>query len=536
MNRLASILAVLAALALAVFVAAALGIAAYVITSPIFKLDSMPSEALAGRGGLPAAEIIFFTIISMTYLLWATLPLSLGSSRQFDPKALLQYPISFRKLFAVDFASELASLQSIFTVPAILALGIGAGFAKGKPVQGLLIAVIAVVFGMALSKCITASVGSLLRRKRTRGETLLAVLGVSAGLGGALFAQVIPEVIKYSGSVTGLRWTPPGAIAFAMTDGLLDGATAQYALALLLSIFYGALFVLIAFWLSHRSVFNTGRRARSSSTSVERKGLRLGWNLPLLSPPLAGVVEKEFRYILRNAMLRMMALMPFVLIMIRLLNRRNFKETVAGGGGLSVELWKYGEPLLTAGSILYVFLILTGLSCNLFAFEDAGMRTLVLSPVNRTNFLIGKNIAINSVALVLCTLVLVVSQVVFRDVTPGVLLFSVLTFLIYAPLTSVIGNWLSMYFPKRMKIGSRMNVSGAVGLLLIPMILLMTLPPLAAIAAGFITKSLMVEYATLALLALISIGFYLLVIRPQGELMEARELKILEAVTDAGSD
>ena len=87
-----------------------------------------------------------------------------------------------------------------------------------------------------------------------------------------------------------------------------------------------------------------------------------------------------------------------------------------------------------------------------------------------------------------------------------------------------------------MKIGTRMNVSGVVGLLLIPMILLLGLPPVAAVAAGFIAQSLWVEYATLAVLALMSISLYLIVIRSQGETLEQRELQVLEAVTDPGND
>ena len=72
----------------------------------------------------------------MCYLLWATLPLSIGSSRQFDPGNLLLYPISLRKLFAVDLVSEVASLQSMFAIPAIIAIGIGAGLAAGKSRRG----------------------------------------------------------------------------------------------------------------------------------------------------------------------------------------------------------------------------------------------------------------------------------------------------------------------------------------------------------------------------------------------------------------
>jgi hypothetical protein len=100
---------------------------------------------------------------------------------------------------------------------------------------------------------------------------------------------------------------------------------------------------------------------------------------------------------------------------------------------------------------------------------------------------------------------------------------------------SVMGNWFSVRFPKRMKFGKRLNVSGVVGLLLIPMILVLALPPLAATAAGYVAQSLLIEYATLAVLAVLSIGFYLVTINAQGESLQQRELEILEAVNDPGN-
>ena len=101
---------------------------------------------------------------------------------------------------------------------------------------------------------------------------------------------------------------------------------------------------------------------------------------------------------------------------------------------------------------------------------------------------------------------------------------------------AVVGNAISIRFPKRMKFGKRMNVSGAAGLLLIPIIILLSLPPLAAAAAGYIAQSWLVEYATLALLAVIAVGTYLLVIGSQGEALQRREVEILEAVSEPSDE
>jgi hypothetical protein len=196
-NRIATTLGMLAALVFAVSMAAGLGFAAYAITAPDFGLQAMRVDTGRGPRAIPSAEFIFFSIFSMTYLLWSTLPLSIGSSRQFDPGHLLLYPINFRKLFAVDFISEVASLQSVFAIPAILAVGIGVGLARGKLATAILISIIAVAFGVALSKCVSTSIGSLLRKKRTRGETMLALIGTVAGLAGVLLAQVAPLLFRH---------------------------------------------------------------------------------------------------------------------------------------------------------------------------------------------------------------------------------------------------------------------------------------------------------------------------------------------------
>lgn len=537
-NRIASVLGLLLALALSLLMAFGLGFAAYALTSPDFGFQSFQAKTAADSGELPSAEFIFFAIFAMTYLVWATVPLSMGSSRQFDPGNLLLYPISLRKLFAVDFISEIATIPSIFAIPSILAVGVGAGLAHRHLIAGLLIALCAAAFGLALSKWVSTSTASLFKKKRSRGEGLLAVIGAVAGLGGVVFAQLAPRLFHRMESISALRWSPPGAVAIALTRGLKPGGTPDLIFALATLGVYTAVFLAITFWLARRAVLGGGnQRRRKLATVVVRRDAYTGWEYPFTSQQTSAVLEKELRYLMRNAQLRMMAAMPLILIVVRIMNQRSFRSNgIETNRGFFRELFVYGEGLMAAAGVLYVFLILTGISCNLFAFEHAGMRTLVLSPIRRSKILLGKNIATSVVAAILCAALLVVNELVFRDLTWGALLFATLSFLIYAPLMSVMGNSLSIRFPKRMKFGTRLNVSGTVGLLLIPMIVLLIVPPLAAVAAGFITQNLIVEYGTLAVLAVLAISLYLLMLRAQGELLQQKEREILEVVTDPGTD
>jgi hypothetical protein len=77
-----------------------------------------------------------------------------------------------------------------------------------------------------------------------------------------------------------------------------------------------------------------------------------------------------------------------------------------------------------------------------------------------------------------------------------------------------------------------MNVSGVAGLLLIPIIIVLGIAPLAATLAGYFTRSLLIEYVTLALLALIAIGIYALVLNIHGRTLARREIDVLEAVRE----
>jgi hypothetical protein len=528
----------LAALALALLISLGLGVASYALTSPDVGWERAIRAQRGGREQvLPSAEFIFFSILALCYLLWSTLPLSIGSNRQFDPGNLLLYPISLRKLFAVDFVSEIASLQSVFVIPAIMSMGIGAGLARGKLTAGILVALVAVVFGIGLSKWISASVGSLIRRKRTRGETLLALIGVGAGLGGALFGQIAPALFRHAESISLLRWTPPGAIAYALTCGLRDGHLAGYALALAVISSYTVAVIAITYWLARRAILGGGRRRRRRvKPETVTAGGYSGWQIPLLPPVVAAVLEKELRYLMRNAQVRMMTLMPLILIVVRLMNGRRFDRVGSTTTGFAGDFYKYGEGLIATVGVLYVFLILGGLFCNQFAFEHRGMRTFILSPVDRKSILIGKNLAISILALIFSGGLLIVNELVFRDLTLNAVLFVALSWIIFASLMSVMGNSLSLRFPKRMKFGKRLNVSGVVGLLLIPMIFVLSLAPLAATAAGYVAQNVLIEYVTLGLLAIFSIGFYLLMISAQGDSLQKRELEILEAVNDPGSD
>ena len=528
-NKIASILGMLLAFTFALVFALILGFIAYSLTQPEGLGSALQRTAARDLPEGASTEFIFFSIFGLMYLMWATVPLSLGGSKQFDAGKLLMYPITLRKLFAVDFVSELTTLHSVFLVPAALALCIGSGLGSGNLTTSLLALVPAVLFGVALSKWLSTTIGSLLRRKRSSGETLIALIGAVAGLGTAIVSQLAPILFKHAESFRSLRWTPPGAAAFLLMADVANDPLAYVVAFVTLSV-YAVLLIVATYWMARRAALGLERRQKQkvSAAPIASEGYS-GWQVPFLPPDLSAIVEKELRYALRNAQVRMMALMPLIIIVIRMVNRQRF-GTVRRG--VSSGFLVYGSSLLLIGGMLYVFLILAGMSSNLFAFEEGGMRTLILSPVDRRKILLGKNIVVTLIALLFATALLVLNILLFRDTTPDNVLFLGLTFVIFAAISSTIGNWLSIRFPKRMKYGKRMNVSGVGGLFLIPQVLLLMTPPAAATLIGYWTSSLFNEYVALAFFTLIALGVYAIMINWYGRLLAQREIEILDSVRE----
>src|SRR5262249_3931122 len=269
-----------------------------------------------------------------------------------------------------------------------------------------------------------------------------------------------------------------------------------------------------------------GRRKRKAAIEVRPDVPQYaGWKLPFLPTDLSAVVEKELRYAFRNAQIRMMALMPLILIRVRFVNSQRMQSGLRRGPAGAHDFMTYGSGLLATGGVVYVFMVLAGLTCNAFAFEEGGMRTLILSPIDRRKILLGKNMAVTMIAIVFATILLTLNTIVFRDLTLDTLLFVSLSFIIFAAIMSAVGNWLSIRFPKRLVFGKRMNLSGLAGLLLIPIVLVLGIAPVTATLVGYLTRSLFIEYLTLALLTLLAIGVYALAVNFQGRTLARREIE-----------
>lgn len=538
-GRLAAALGMLAGLGLSLAAATGVGAGAYFISAHTLE-----------RGGLGARELsagfaVLLFVFTVMYLMWALMPLALGGGSRFEPARMLLYPVSLGRLFAFDFLSDLTSLTSVFVVPSLFALCVGVGLGRGSLAAGVAVAFVAAAFGLSFSKLLSVGVGALMQARRTRGETVMALLGASLGLlgvafgmTGGLMGKLLPLLESHPRFLEGARWTPPGAAADALTRGLLTGDVSALGLSTLTLIAYAVACVLLAYRVARRSALGAGgggggakRAASKSSASAASpaaapEAAYAGWQLPFVSHEFSALFEKEVRYALRNAQLRVIALMAVALTML-------LRMGPAGTSGqrLLGPLTTYAEGAGTVFGVIYIFMLVAPVSTNLFGYDGSGMRAVVLSPVSRRTVLLAKNAAVTLIALLLAAVGICIGGLIIGDLSPPVLLFALLSFVTTAALCAPFGNWLSVQFPKRVEFGKRMNRSGVAGLMLVPLFVLLLLPPAAAIAAAHFAGSHVVKYVILAAFALLSIGFYALMLPRQGRTLERRELEVLEAVT-----
>jgi hypothetical protein len=527
----------LLALAVSLLIAAAVGAGAYFLSA-----HAPAGVANASELQDTAAYVVLLFMFTLAILMWALTPLALGGGNRFEPTRMLLYPVSLAKLFAFDSLTDLTSLTAIFVVPSILTLGVGVGLGRGHLASGLTVSLFAIAFGLAFSKLLSTGVGALMKSRRTRGETLLALLGGLLGMTGALMGQLMPVLERHSARLRVARWTPPGAAAYALSRGMRAGGGADLLLSLLTLAVYASACIFAAYRLARRTALGGGggggdsrRRAQSVKTvkgdarAVESEVKYAGWRLPLVSPQFSAVFEKELRYAFRNAQLRVIALMAVGLTIVLRMAPVN-----AGSRRTWGMISQYAEGAGAVFSVIYIFMLVSPISTNLFGYDGSGMRALVLSPVSRRVILAAKNACVAFISLILVTAGVFVGGLVFGDLTARTLFFAALTFVTTAALFAPVGNALSMRFPVPVRFGKRMNRSGVAGLLLVPFFFMLLLPPAASVAAAHFAQSHAVKYVILAAFALLSVGLYALLLPLQGRTLERRELEILEAVTGRG--
>ena len=401
------------------------------------------------RGRASWMPLLYWAI----FLWWQVVPILVaGFGANFEFRNLLRFPLSLRAFYILGVGYGFADFAAVSSLCWIASMLVATAVGR---VQLLPVMTVASLLFVLVNVTLERLVGSWLERilaKRRARELLVGLFVLSMVsmnfLNPALqrwgdhgtrprIVHLVPYFSWMPGSLTG------NALA-AASDGDSQGLVLTVA----------GLFVWLAatsglLWVRYRAQYLGEELSESATPLTSKRGNRrqaASFGLPgFLSPPVAGVMRKEFHYLTRNGFSFITLILPPVMVMFFSLQFAGSNSQIEGHG-LSPQTF---FPAVMA----YLILILLSPAYNSFAFEGHGIQSYFMAPVRMRDVLVGKNLFLVSVVAV--ELVISLGVLVWRIGFPGLPLFlstiAAAAFAVMGQLT--IANWSALSFPKKMEIG-----------------------------------------------------------------------------------
>jgi hypothetical protein len=400
-----------------------------------------------GRPGWMA--LLFWGIL----VFWQGFPLFVaGFGASFEFRTLLRFPLSLSAFYFVGLAYGLADFSAVASLCWLLSMTLGATVAKpGVLPAMLLIGAVFVVFNVTLERLIGSWLEKLLSRRRTRelfiGLFVMSMISLNFITPwfqryGATARPVFFRLLPY------FAWLPPSlagrAIAAAAQQqpaGFLLGSASLLFYVILLSAFLWRRF---AAQYRGEELSETAAPVTIGVRPIAKKDIGTD-GLSLLSPQVAAVLRKEFRYLTRNGFAFLTLFMPPLLVLL-------FSSQFAGRHP-SVSGRPVSAEMFFPGMMAYLILILMAPAYNSFAYEGRGIQTYFMAPVRFRDVFLGKNLMLVSVlALEIALSAAMLSWRVGLPSLPRlVATIAAVVFTVVGQLT--IANWSSLSFPRKLEFG-----------------------------------------------------------------------------------
>ena len=412
------------------------------------------------------SPIVFWVV----FLIWQVVPIMLASfQEQFDLSSLLRFPVGFRSFFLLYVVFGLSDLSTI--IGGLCCLGILVGVTAARPdlfVWTALILVIFAAFNILMVRAVFAWIDRWLSQRKTR-EILGAIFMVLI-----LSMQLMnPAVWQHGHRASGKRqqqqiqqmlaspwvktanhvqeWLPPGLAGVA----LRQAANQQPAPAL------GSLGVLGLFVVAAGSVLglrlraeyrgeNLGaapalkKSAKNSAKGVpvrEKTAEREGYWRFGGSGPIAAIIEKEIRSLLRTLPLLYAVGAPLVLVLVI--------------SGSFIRAASRGPAPLVAFP-LCVFFAQIGfrmLFSNNLGTEGPGIQLYFLSPTPVRTVLLAKNLLHSAVFAVTLVIAGLLATLRLGEPSAVVVAATIAWLLFVLPCNLAVGNIFSLTMPYRINPG-----------------------------------------------------------------------------------
>ena len=402
-------------------------------------------------------------------LIWQMVPVMLASfQEQFDLSILLRFPVRFGSYFMLFLVFGLADSATI--LGGLCSIGIWVGVTIARPDlsawTALGLAVFA-AFNILLTRAVFAWIERWLAQRKTReilgAVFMVAILSLQL-LNPALHQknrlpiissreQDLARAREYQRSKAEFkaeygpwlktadavqRWLPPGLAADALGQAAgRQPAPALESLGLLGLYLLAAGGVLAGRLRSEYRGENLGT-APSRKKAARREG---GWLLDG-SGPIAAVMEKELRTLLRSLPLLYAVGTPLLLAIV-------FSAAFLKRGGSGEHVFPMAVPI----AMVYSLLGFTQLIYNNLGTEGAGIQVYFLSPTPIRTVLLAKNLFLSVLFLLVASLAGVLSSLRL-GVPSGALIVATAAWLLFAlPVNLAAGNVFSIIMPYRINPG-----------------------------------------------------------------------------------
>lgn len=393
---------------------------------------------------------------------WQLVPITVASFQEnADLSILLRFPVNFASYALFYILFGLFDIGSIVGGIALFGIWIGASVARPNLMGWITLALaIFAVFNILLTRMIFSWIDRWLAQRRTReilgGVFLFLMLGAQL-LNPAFYGnpgrhrRVGPShamIMRHLKTVERVQaFLPPGFAADAIDGAGRHEPFLAGADLMLLALYAAATGSLLALRLGaeYRGE-SLGEAPRRTAKAVSAtSGVRLEG-----PGPVAAVIEKEIRYLMRSGVMLYGLLAPLLIVFLFSGNGRG------AGPGFRVQ---YALPI----GVAYGFLGLTRFIYNNLGGEGGGIQLYFLSPTPLRKVLLAKNIVHTMIFLL--ELVLVCAIVIIRTGIPAPqMLFITFAWLLFAvPAQLAIGNVLSITMAYRMNMTRMSREQGATG-------------------------------------------------------------------------
>ena len=386
------------------------------------------------------------------FVFWQLFPIfATGFGAGFEFRSMLRFPLNLTAFYIIGLAYGLADFSSLASVCWLTSMTLGAAVAKPSVLPAMLMVVgLFLLLNVTLERVIGSWLERLLSRRRTRELFVALILLSMVSLNlinpivnryGALLKPLALRVIPY------FSWFPPSLAGRAIA-GALQAHFAELALGSAGLLLYAAVFS-VFLWRRCSAQYRgeelseTAAPARVAARRVA-KAEDVPDRLSALSPQVAAVVRKEFRYLMRNNFSFFTLIMPPMLVLI-------FSSMFTGKHPTSEH--QISSEMFFPGMMAYLILILMGPAYNCFAFEGRGIQTYFMVPLRFREVFLGKNLMLLSVLAVEIgvSLVMLAWWLGLPSLPVFVATLAAMVFAVVGQLS--LANWSSLTFPRKLEFG-----------------------------------------------------------------------------------